>query len=321
VKNDLVVLDANSLRRLRATPELLALLTSFGDANGKRASDTPSQLEAAVTKLLNLGFLEEVDNLGRACRGSSEYWLPAELAVHRRSNRGGFRENELKASGELAPSGLCGSNEVGVALPAPARVAGALTEVLSKRRSVRRYGRGGVSSSELSAVLYHSARVAEVGTHPLLGEQVLRPFASGGARGEVEVYVVANCVDGIDRGVYHFDARRHTLAARRRVDANQRALNAWLQVAAAGQPNRDPPVILILTAVFARVMWKYRGNALAVIYKNVGSLIQTVYLVATAVGLAPCAIGGGREFETAEWLGIDPIQESLVGYVLLGPTA
>jgi Nitroreductase len=70
--------------------------------------------------------------------------------------------------------------------------------------------------------------------------------------------------------------------------------------------------VLVITAVFARVMWKYQGIGLSLIYKDTGCLTQTLYLVATALGLAPCAIGGGDERAVAHWLGLDPLVEAPV---------
>jgi len=74
----------------------------------------------------------------------------------------------------------------------------------------------------------------------------------------------------------------------------------------------------VLTSRFQRLSWKYRGIAYAVTLKNVGVLYQTMYLVATAMGLAPCALGGGDAEGFALAAGTDPLVESSVGEFLLG---
>ena len=53
------------------------------------------------------------------------------------------------------------------------------------------------------------------------------------------------------------------------------------------------PVLLILGARFQRVSWKYASIAYSLTLKHVGVLYQTMYLVATAMGLAPCGVGCG----------------------------
>jgi SagB-type dehydrogenase family enzyme len=77
-------------------------------------------------------------------------------------------------------------------------------------------------------------------------------------------------------------------------------------------------VLLIVAARFQRVMWKYASMAYALILKDVGVLYQTMYLVATAMNLAPCAIGCGNADLFAQATGTDYWAESSVGEFLLG---
>jgi SagB-type dehydrogenase family enzyme len=48
----------------------------------------------------------------------------------------------------------------------------------------------------------------------------------------------------------------------------------------------SPPVLIVLAARFARMTWKYEGIGYANLLKDAGGLLQTRYLVATAMGLA-----------------------------------
>lgn len=61
--------------------------------------------------------------------------------------------------------------------------------------------------------------------------------------------------------------------------------------------------------------------AYATTLKNVGVLYQTMYLVATAMGLAPCALGGGDSDRFAAAVGSDYYTETSVGEFLLGSRA
>ena len=58
--------------------------------------------------------------------------------------------------------------------------------------------------------------------------------------------------------------------------------------------------------------------AYATTLKNVGVLYQTMYLVATAMGLAPCALGCGDSDAFARAAGADYYAEPSVGEFLLG---
>jgi SagB-type dehydrogenase family enzyme len=58
--------------------------------------------------------------------------------------------------------------------------------------------------------------------------------------------------------------------------------------------------------------------AYAVILKHVGVVFQTMYLVATAMGLSPCGVGGGDSDLFARAAGADYYAETSVGEFLLG---
>jgi SagB-type dehydrogenase family enzyme len=77
-------------------------------------------------------------------------------------------------------------------------------------------------------------------------------------------------------------------------------------------------VLITVTSRFGRLSWKYSQIAYALTLKHVGVLYQTLYLVATAMGLAPCAVGSGDTAAAARALGLDWTQESSVGEFLIG---
>ena len=64
--------------------------------------------------------------------------------------------------------------------------------------------------------------------------------------------------------------------------------------------------------------WKYSSIAYALILKDAGTLLQTMYLVATTMGLGACAIGGGDADLFAKAAGTDYYTESSVGEFILG---
>jgi SagB-type dehydrogenase family enzyme len=77
-------------------------------------------------------------------------------------------------------------------------------------------------------------------------------------------------------------------------------------------------VYFAITARFQRLQWKYESMVYSVVLKDVGALYQTMYLVATAMGLAPCALGGGSSDLFSRLAGLDYYAESQVGEFLLG---
>src|SRR5690606_11670598 len=94
-------------------------------------------------------------------------------------------------------------------------------------------------------------------------------------------------------------------------------------VQGAGHASRssDPQVLIILAARFARMRWKYEAIAYALTLKGAGALSQPMYLVVTAMGLAPTAIGSGNSDLFAEAAGTNYYEETSVAEFLLGTRA
>jgi SagB-type dehydrogenase family enzyme len=143
-----------------------------------------------------------------------------------------------------------------------------------------------------------------------------RPYPSGGSSYELELYLaIANC-EGLARGFYHYDADRHALVA---IEVRAAELDAMLTAAGfAMDASGLPQVLLTIAARFDRVSWKYSSIAYSLILKDVGVLIQTLYLAATGMGLGGCAIGTNNIELFAKMTGIEFHVEGPVGQFALG---
>lgn len=191
------------------------------------------------------------------------------------------------------------------------------TAVLEQRRSIREYGEVPLSGQQLGEFLYRVARIKHLMPgHAGDQEAGLRPYPSGGAIHELEFYPIVDHCEGLAAGLYHYNAQEHSLdKLLDRTDLVDTLLNlAWLT---ADRKSR-PQVYFGITARFQRMQWKYESIAYALILKHVGIVFQTMYLVATAMGLAPCALGGGNSELFKTVVGLDPYAESLVGEFVLG---
>ena len=146
-----------------------------------------------------------------------------------------------------------------------------------------------------------------------------RPYPSGGSSYELELYLaIANC-EGLARGFYHYDADRHALVP---IEVRAPELDAMLTAAGFAMDASGPPQILLtIAARFGRVSWKYSSIAYSLILKDVGVLIQTLYLAATDMGLGGCAIGTNNIELFARMTGIEFHVEGPVGQFALGRAA
>ena len=187
--------------------------------------------------------------------------------------------------------------------------------VVEQRRSVRDQGETPINVAQLGEFLYRAARVTAVFPTEH-GEVSQRVYPAGGALYETEIYAIVDRADGLDSGLYHYDPQGHALE---RVTGRTPAVEALLDQAFYTADRRSrPQILLILTARFQRMQWKYQSMVYAAVLKHVGVLYQQMYLTATAMGLAPCALGGGHSDLFAEAAGLDYYAETSVGEFILG---
>jgi SagB-type dehydrogenase family enzyme len=194
-----------------------------------------------------------------------------------------------------------------------------LAGVMESRRSVYDHGREPVSLRQLGEFLYRVARVRETGEMAVPGGGAMavssRPYPSGGKSYELEFYLTVAACDGLAEGLYHYDPLLHALT---RVAGKTPQVSALLDYCAIAAPGCRPQILVTLAARFQRVTWKYDAIAYATILKHVGILYQSMYLVATAMGLAPSALGSGDSDVFAAAAGTDYLVETSVGEFILG---
>jgi SagB-type dehydrogenase family enzyme len=207
----------------------------------------------------------------------------------------------------------------------PSQTISSVAKLLRERHSTRGFDdRQPITLAELAQFLDGTARVQAKwksridlgdGGGPLVG-YAPRPYPSGGGAYELELYLaVANCA-GLARGFYHYDADRHALVA---ISGPTPELDAQLAAAEfAMDASAAPQILITIAARFDRVSWKYSSIAYSLILKDVGVLIQTLYLMATDIGLGGCAIGSINIDLFARMTGIEFHVEGPVGQFALG---
>ena len=207
---------------------------------------------------------------------------------------------------------------------APPKTPSPFARLLHERHSTRDFDeRQPITLAELARFLDSTARIrakwkdqADLGDGGPMVEYAARPYPAGGAAYELELYLaVANC-DGLARGFYHYDADRHALVP---IDVRAAELDALLAGAefAMGAP-AAPQILITIAARFGRVSWKYSSVAYSLILKDVGVLLQTLYLMATDMGLGGCAIGTNNIDLFEKMTGVEFHIEGPVGQFALG---
>jgi SagB-type dehydrogenase family enzyme len=206
----------------------------------------------------------------------------------------------------------------------PSETPSPFVRLLHERHSTREFDdTKPITLAELARFLDNTARIrskwktgSDFGDGGPDIEYAARPYPSGGAAYELELYLaVANCGE-LARGFYHYDADRHALVA---IDARAQELEALLTAAelAMGAP-AAPQILIAIAARFGRASWKYSSVAYSLILKDVGVLLQTFYMMATDMGLGGCAIGTNNIDRFAKMTGLEFHVEGPVGQFALG---
>jgi len=196
-----------------------------------------------------------------------------------------------------------------IRLPAHEVQADTFFETLHARRTHRDFAKTAVSLESVSNLLQTTWGVQGYVQTNVFGKLPYKTSPSGGARHPIEVYLVALRVKGLERGIYHYQARDNLLT-KIPGKASARRASAYC----ADQPYfGEAAALFVMTAVFARTMWKYgRARAYRVVLLETGHLGQTFCLTATRLGLAPFSTAALKDSLIEKDLGIDGISESVV---------
>jgi len=282
------------------------------------ASIPRQNLRQVLGLLVMQTFLDRVTAIPRRDGDPLESWKawgPAAEFFHFATKDGSYESERVtrkrlarKARVEPPPPAIkIYSTTVRTALP-PANGSGDLQAVLRARRTWRRFNGAPIDIGALATLLGLTWGIQEW-AQTAIGPCALKTSPSGGARHPIEVYLFARHVSGITRGVYYYDPDTHELVLVRR-GLTAKRLEAYL----AGQScYADAPAVFVMTAVFARMQWRYEfPRAYRVVLLDAGHLCQTFCLVATALGLAPFCTAALADSRIEHDLAIDGITESVI---------
>jgi putative peptide maturation dehydrogenase len=291
-----------------------------------------------IRELLDAGLLvteTSLDERGHACDAAARrvpWWPPALLA----QSGGGWTGIDIEARHEagLMPSAaqLVVSNG-----PAPApgyeRRPGQAVQrlrpparrdfdgLLAQRRTCRNFDEHAALSAQDLATMLHRVWGA-IGTRELApgAVAVKKTSPAGGGLHAVEAYVLVQRAEGLAPGLYHYLPLEHALEPMQAMQDDAAAALAHRFL--AGQYwFANVPVLVVMTARFDRLFWKYRRHAKAwrVAHLDVGHLSQTMYLSAADLGLGAFVTAAINDLDIEAALELAPLQEAALAIVGFGP--
>jgi SagB-type dehydrogenase family enzyme len=163
-----------------------------------------------------------------------------------------------------------------------------LEEVLAKRATRRDFSKGPLSLQELATLLHRSYGIRSRSLAYNVKGFPSRFVPSTGGLQSVEIYLAVNAVEGLEQGLYHYNAGRHGLEVLDRGNLRRKVVRSclfqdWIDAAS---------VVLFLTCDMRKVYWKYGRRGYRFVHVDAGIVGQTLHLAATALRLRSCMVAG-----------------------------
>ncbi len=197
-------------------------------------------------------------------------------------------------------------------LPEPAQ--SSVFDLAAKRRSVRRFVDAPMPLATLAGLLRDTYGV--IGPDPMEGGGTFlrRAVPSAGGLYPLEVYALVRKVEGISRGIYHYDAKGNALELVSGEDWETPAADTFYTWPYA----EHAPVTLCLAAMFDRTQKKYGPRGYRYILLEAGHVAQNLCMSAQLNGLATLCMGGYRDNALNQLLGLNVPQEGVVYTIVVG---
>ena len=192
-----------------------------------------------------------------------------------------------------------------------------VTALSAISESVRPWGVDSVPDlQDLARILYFSAGITKQRKYSD-GEIYFRAAACTGALYEIELYVVAGDVPGLEAGVYHFNPAEVSLRVLRKGD-----FRGNLVQATAMEPTvARAPAIIVCTGTYWRNAWKYQARTYRHFGWDNGTLLANLLAVATASGLPAEIVLGFVDADANRLLDLDSQREVSLCLVPIGRTS
>lgn len=181
--------------------------------------------------------------------------------------------------------------------------------VIKNRHSTREFTTEPISLMELSLFLFGMS-----GLNRIFPQYAFRTVPSAGGLYPIETYPVINNVTSLERGLYHYNIKEHSLNFLKEGDFRGEVARGCLDQNIAF----TSAINFVWTAIIGRSQWKYLQRCYRYIYLDAGHIGQNFYLIAQALGMGACTIGALYDDELNQFLEIDGKGETVIYVGVVG---
>ena len=182
-------------------------------------------------------------------------------------------------------------------------------EAIKARRTIRSFQPQPLTLAQVSQLLWAAQGITG-------DRDNLRAVASAGALDPIEMYMVVGDkgVEGLEAGIYHYLPKPHSVEVVIKGDSRDKVVEGalgqkWIATA---------PIVMIVTADYARTTVKYKERGIRYVHIEVGHVGQNLFLQAEAIGLGAGIVGAYSDEQIAKVLGLPseltPLLIMPVGY-------
>jgi SagB-type dehydrogenase family enzyme len=204
-----------------------------------------------------------------------------------------------------------GSRDDRIPLPPPEM--SQLTALIAQRRCCREFADREITAQQLSDLLEAGYGITGFRNYEI-GRVFARAVPSGGGRYPLELYVAADQVAGIPRGLHHYHARDRALEPLFESSTGSELVPDMMQqhyIATAA-------AIIFLAAVFPRTLQKYGPRGYRYVLMEAGHVAQNICLRAAELGLGSLCLGGFSDNKINKRLKLNEGTEGTVYAVAVG---
>lgn len=184
-------------------------------------------------------------------------------------------------------------------------------DIIQSRKSRRIFEKTPLPLGELSFLLWATQGIKREGG-AILGKRqeegtgtsvTFRNVPSAGSRHALETYLFVNCVEGLEKGIYHYLPQNHQLEC---LDSHTDFSQDLLRAVCNQRFAAEAPVLFAWSALPYRMEWRYGMKAAKYILLDAGHVCQNLYLSCENLGLGACAVGAYDQELMDELLGFPP---------------
>lgn len=171
-----------------------------------------------------------------------------------------------------------------------------LASLIYYRQSERSFTNDPLSNEDIAYLLWAGEGITVDGI-----SGPTRSSPSAGATDPLELYLLVNNVEGLEKGVYRYNPEAHEINLVREGE-----LGSKLAQAALGQTViRNAPAVFIVAANFDRTTGRYGERGIRYVYFEGGHAAQNINLMAEERGLGGVIIGAFENERVKQIIGVE----------------